>query len=524
MQTAAQRIAKLRDTLAYLTPDEQLEVDSILSAETPIWMPLLSAPQQRAFDSQADVVFFGGAAGGAKSDLLLGLALTQHQRSIVFRRQATQIVALVDRMAEILRTRNGWNGQSDIWRLPDRQVEFGACKDAGDEIKYQGRPHDFVGFDEITHFLESQFRFLIGWMRTTNPKQRCRVVCAGNPPTDADGAWVIQYWGPWLDPQHPHPAKPGELRWYAMIDGKETEVSSGEPFFHGTQRIRPLSRTFIPSRVQDNPFLMETGYEATLQALPEPLRSQMLSGDFRAGLEDSEWQVIPTAWIEDAVRRWTPEGKVGFMDSTGVDVARGGMCKTIISNRFGNWFAPLLAFPGSSTPDGASVAGLVVSNIRDGSPVHVDVIGVGGSVYDHLRSNNLQVIPINGAESADPTIMDKTTGRLKFRNKRAQLWWTMRESLDPKIGDGIALPPDTELKADLCAPLWKLTPGGIIIESKEEIIDRLGRSPDKGDAVVMCNIRTPKSHPRNQANWRDHAPKGGTGRWSTQGNQRGYSR
>ena len=61
--------------------------------------------------------------------------------------------------------------------------------------------------------------------------------------------------------------------------------------------IKPLTRTFIPSRVTDNPYLMATGYISTLQSLPEPLRSQMLKGDFEAGTEDDPWQVIPTQWV-----------------------------------------------------------------------------------------------------------------------------------------------------------------------------------------------------------------------------------
>jgi hypothetical protein len=75
--------------------------------------------------------------------------------------------------------------------------------------------------------------------------------------------------------------------------------------------------------------------------------------------------------------------------------------------------------------------------------------------------------------------------------------------LDPKTGDNVALPPDPELKADLCAALWTLTPGGILVESKEDKIGadgvkiaglkrRLGRSPDKGEAVLYCSIATPR--------------------------------
>jgi hypothetical protein len=64
----------------------------------------------------------------------------------------------------------------------------------------------------------------------------------------------------------------------------------------------------------------------------------------------------------------------------------------------------------------------------------------------------------------------------------------LREALDPDQPDGsaIALPPDPELSADLCTPTWKLTARGILLEGKEEIRKRLGRSPGKGDAVVMA--------------------------------------
>ncbi|MGM7379778.1 terminase, partial [Acinetobacter baumannii] len=117
------------------------------------------------------------------------------------------------------------------------------------------------------------------------------------------------------------PAQPGELRWFANVNGKEQEVESNKPFviideqivydfdpkdFALEDIIKPTSRTFIPARVTDNKYYMETGYMSTLQALPEPLRSQMLYGDFGAGIEDDPWQVIPTEWVEAAQARWKP--------------------------------------------------------------------------------------------------------------------------------------------------------------------------------------------------------------------------
>src|ERR1700726_1433546 len=64
----------------------------------------------------------------------------------------------------------------------------------------------------------------------------------------------------------------------------------------------------------------------------------------------------------------------------------------------------------------------------------------------------------------------------------------MREALDPgqEFGSAVALPPDASIKADLAAPHWEMTARGIKIEDKDEIRKRLGRSPDDGDAIVMC--------------------------------------
>jgi hypothetical protein len=205
--------------------------------------------------------------------------------------------------------------------------------------------------------------------------------------------------------------------------------------------------------------------------------------------------------------RWTEDGKKGEMDSVGADIARGGRDQTVVATRYGNWYSKLACFPGSETPDGSTSAGLVLSCTRDGAPIHVDVIGVGGSTVDHLRSNGFQVVAVNGAEASDPGIRDKATGTLRFINRRAQIYWQFRESLDPKTGNNIALPSDPQLKADLCSAHWFLSPRGIQIESKEQIIHGprlhknampLGRSPDRGDAVIYCSIKTPKRLKINQ--------------------------
>ena len=457
------------------------------------WHPLPgrdghTSPQQQGYDSPADILFFGGAAGGGKSWLLLGLALTCHRQSLIFRREYKQLRALIEESRSLIGQKGRLNGQELIWRFHDqRLLEFGAVQHPGTEVGFQGRRHDLIGFDEIGHFLESQFRFLIGWLGTSMASQRCRVVTTGNPPTDAEGEWIIQYWGPWLDPQHSYPALPGELRWYATVDSKDQEREDGTPFVYKDELITPMSRTFIPSRVEDNPYLMASGYKTVLQNLPEPLRSKMLHGDFSAGLEDNPWQVIPTAWVDAAMARWTEEQPDLPLSALGVDIARGGSDKTAIAKRYGPWFAPIKKYPGVQTPDGPSVAALVVIEHEGDASIHMDIIGVGGSGYDHVKLVKPKyTVPMNGSEKS---IARDRSGQLHFRNKRAEWHWKLREALDPSTGDDLALPPDREMRADLIAPRWKLTAQGIQIEEKDDIKSRLGRSPDSGEAVMYANAQ-----------------------------------
>lgn len=361
-------------------------------------------------------------------------------------------------------------------------------------------------FDEATEMREAQVRFVMGWTRSSDPSVRPRVVMTFNPPTTAEGRWVIKFFAPWLDRKHPNPAKPGELRWFTTKgDDQDFEVPDGRTFVFGEDGeliydfdpdehpeekiIVPKSRTFIPARLTDNPYYMETGYMSTLQSLPEPLRSQMLNGDFMAGVEDNVWQVIPTRWVEIAQARWKALDVKPEMTSIGVDVARGGKDSTVIARRHGWWFDELQCHQGEDTDNGPKVMALTLAAQRDQAPIHLDVIGVGASPYDYLVGAKAQVYGVNVGAGSVGT--DKT-GRLTFKNLRSELWWKMRELLDPGANNGIALPPDPALLADLCAPLWKPQGKEIKVESREEIIKRIQRSPDRASAVILCAIDTPK--------------------------------
>lgn len=492
-----------------MSEEDKNEIDSLIRDE--IWLPL-PGPQTLAYESTADVLGYGGAAGGGKTDLAIGIALTKHKRSAIFRREGPQLEGIIDRLEELLGTRDGYNGQKNTWKLDGQKLEFGSCPHPGDEKKYQGRAKDLLVIDEAANFLESQVRFLMGWVRTTDESQRCQTLLTFNPPTDNDGEWVVKFFAPWIDHLHTNPAQPGEIRYFAVVDGDEREIDSPEPFYHGPELITPQSRTFIPSKVMDNPFLVDTGYIATLQALPEPLRSQMLRGDFMAGKQDNPWQVIPTAWVDAAQARWTEDGRREPMDSMGVDVARGGKDETVIAKRHGTWFDENSCYPGSDTPNGQIVVGYTLAKRRDNAPIHVDVIGVGASVFDQLDGNDIHTVGVQSAARAEDDtgvkLLDKSE-QLGFKNYRAYMWWFLRECLDPETGENLALPPGQKVKADLCAPRWKMTAQGIQVESKEDIADpkRLGRSTNDGDAIVYANMRTPKKIKKQ------HNPRQPSGGW-----------
>lgn len=482
---------ELSELLPFLTPQERAEMDLLLAtAKTPVWTPL-PGPQTAAFYSEADELFYGGAAGGGKSDLLLGMAGTQHWRSIIFRRIFPSVRALIERSREIFNAqgsthaKDSFNESLHLWRLASgAQVEFGSIQYEKDKEVYRGRPYDFYGFDEITEFSESQYRFVTAWNRSVRPGQRCRVGATGNPPTSSEGQWIIRYWSPWLDDQHPNPAEPGELRWFARLDDQDVEVESGTSFDHNGETIYPRSRTFIPAKLKDNPILEATGYAAVLQGLPEPLRSQVLYGDFTIGMEDNPWQVIPTEWIRAAQKRWNEgERPAVAMRALGVDVARGGRDETIIARLYGTWFDALLKHPGTSTPDGPTVAKYILEAQQDGAAIFIDPVGVGSSPLDVLRSMNVRIEGVNaGAGTAG---LDKTQ-RFGFANVRAEMYWRLREALDPTSGLDLCLPPDRELLADLSAPRWKPVARGIQVEKKDDLKERLGRSPDAGDAVAIA--------------------------------------
>ena len=215
------------------------------------------------------------------------------------------------------------------------------------------------------------------------------------------------------------------------------------------------------------------------------LYANRVLGEFHASDEDS---VIPLAWVEAAVERWHAWDQADRPDIEGrrilgVDVARTGGDSTVIAYRHGPCIASLEAH---NREDTMQTTARVQGATGDVFVPVVDSIGVGGGVVDRLRELGAPVLAYTGAAKTRARTRD---GEFGFVNVRSAAYYRMRELLDPAFGSEVMLPPDDLLLADLTAPTWTITTGvppKIKIEKKDDLVARLGRSPDRGDAVAMA--------------------------------------
>jgi hypothetical protein len=197
--------------------------------------------------------------------------------------------------------------------------------------------------------------------------------------------------------------------------------------------------------------------------------------------------VIPAAWVVAAQERWRARRAAGMdlprFTGLGVDVGQTADA-TVLAPRHGNVIDTLIRLPKMDTMQIAAQARAIVARMPGW--VRVDATGLGAGVYDRLAQLGVTAIAHKGAEGVDDT---DRTGLLNFTNLRSYAYWHMRDMLDPLSGNMVELPDDPELLQDLTAPRWSQTGSDAIkVEPKDRVQDRLGRSPDAGDAVVMAML------------------------------------
>ena len=215
--------------------------------------------KQREFlNATESEVLFGGAAGGGKSygqmvDALIFALKYKGSRQLILRRTFAELDKSLIRTSLALFPKDiyTFNASSHTGKFKNGScIDFGYCATENDVYQYQSAEYDCIRFDELTHFTEAQYIYLISRVRGANsyPKQ---IKSSTNPGGIGHG-WVKQRF---VDPSPPRISFTGE-------DG--------------------LNRIFIPSLLDDNAFLMNSDpqYKARLLALPERERKALLYGDW----------------------------------------------------------------------------------------------------------------------------------------------------------------------------------------------------------------------------------------------------
>jgi hypothetical protein len=211
-----------------------------------------------------------------------------------------------------------------------------------------------------------------------------------------------------------------------------------------------------------------------------------VEGEFASADADG---LIPLAWVEAANERWRDwksSGKsAGPLTHVGVDVAWTGEDNTVLALRHGSLVSELRRYSKEDPMETAGRIAIVAgsSNARE----IIDTIGIGAGTYARRRELGGNVVAFNAAAGSD--FVDRS-GELQFANLRSAAWWNLHELLDPTNNETIALPPDDDddshLTSDLTAIKYRVTSNGkLLIEDKDTLRKRIGRSTDDGDAVMQ---------------------------------------
>ena len=253
--------SELLALLPYLSKREREEIDALLSLPSDRYCPHEPHPKQAEFLTlQCLEAFYGGAAGGGKSDALLMAALEHVDKpgysALILRRTYADLAlpgAIMDRAKSwLIGTDGKWNEKDKKFTFPSgATIIFGYLETENDKYRYQGAEFQFIAFDELTQFTESQYRYLFSRLRRLQgSKIPLRIRSASNPGGEGH-EWV-------------------KARF--VMGGSDSE------------------RIFVSANLHDNPSLDAKEYESSLEQLDDATRMQLLSGD---------WDVIPKGPVFD---------------------------------------------------------------------------------------------------------------------------------------------------------------------------------------------------------------------------------
>ncbi len=252
------------------TPDN---VQKLVNNQDIIFKPN-EGPQTAFLASSEREVFYGGARGGGKSYAMLVDPLRychkEQHRALLLRRSMPELRDMITHSQRLYpKAFKGarWREQEKEWRFPSgAKIEFGYAENMTDALRYQGQSYTWIGIDELPQYPTPDiYNFLRSSLRSVDPDIPVFLRATGNP-GNIGSLWVREMF---VDPAKPN------TRFQVSVD-----TPTGK---------REISRRFIPAKLQDNPYLMQTeDYYIMLASLPEVQRKQFLEGDWDA-FEDSSF-------------------------------------------------------------------------------------------------------------------------------------------------------------------------------------------------------------------------------------------
>ena len=295
-----------------------------------------AGPQTMFMMSPADIIIYGGAAGGGKTYALLLEALRHKDvkgfGGVIFRHNYNQITAegglwdASNKLFSQVPDAHPRKSPKLHWRFDGgAKLNFAHIEREEDLKSWQGTEIAYIAFDELTHFTKRQFLYMLSRNRSTcGVRPYVRATC--NPDSDS---WVADFVSWWIDQDTGYPIadRSGKIRWMCVI--KDTIFWADSPDELAEKYEVDLSQcksvTFIASRLEDNKVLMENdpGYMANLKALPEVDMERLLKGNWKikaaAGKFFKRTQIGPAnmlAQIPTDVIYWCRAWDIAATDET----------------------------------------------------------------------------------------------------------------------------------------------------------------------------------------------------------------